>query len=362
MIFYIDEFLGILSAISCYALFDMKKILICVVLLLVVLGLGGGVGYYFLVIKPASTTATPVTETVPEVATPPPLSLSGNTFAVPAMQGVTTKLDMLSQTSRRDYPMGRFTSVDGTIRGSLVAFDEFVSAYENNVRAVPIAVDTGAGATFYYLAILEGDDMRHATSVPLDDRIKVSSVTRSGDLVTVSYYVHDRGQAMEEMPNVGTSAIINIATGAVVQAGRHPASEVSMGDIFEGKYFWITTTYADGKIVKPDDLDHFALGIANDSVTLETDCNTGTGSFTAGATSPAPFTVSALSITKKTCGSQYESEYFTMFGKVTTYSKTEAGKLILHFADGGKMDFIAASKKEGYLHPAPATSTATSTR
>ncbi len=340
----------------------MKKILIIGVLLVMVLALGGGVAYYFLVMKPQSEIVAVVPVVVPEVPPPAPLSLSGKVFTVPGMNGVTTKLDMLSQTSRRDYPMGRFDSVDGTVHGSLVAFDEFVSTYENNRRAVPIAVDTGSNTTLYYLAILEGDDMRHATSVPIGDRIKVSGISRVGDEVTVSYYVHARGQGMEEMPSIGTSAVVNIVTGAVVQAGRTPANEVSMMDIFESKYFWIKTTYADGKVVKPENLDYFALNITNDHATLETDCNSATGSFTAGVGSPAPFTLGALTPTKKPCSSQYEGEYIGMFGKVATYSKATEGKLVLHFADGGTMDFIASSKKEVYLHPDAATSTATSTK
>jgi hypothetical protein len=340
----------------------MKKIFIIGLLSILVLALGGGAGYYFLVVKPKMDAPATVPQATTDTSAQAPVSLTGKLFTVPDMQGATTTLDLLSPTTRRDYPMGRFTTPDGKVSGKLVAFDEFISTYANNRRAVPVAVDTGAGTTPYYLAILEGDDMRYATSVLIADRIRISSISREGDVVTLSYYVHDKGQAMEEIPTVGTSVIVNIVTGALLQAGRTPASEVSMTDIFESKYFWIATTYADGKVVKPETLDYYMMNIASDHLTLDTDCNSASGSFTAGTNAPAPFTVGTLTPTKKPCSGQYEGEYFTMFGKVATYSKEDAGKLTLHFTDGGTMDFVSAAGKEAFLHPVAATTTGTSSK
>jgi heat shock protein HslJ len=256
--------------------------------------------------------------------------------------------------------MGQFTSVDGKITGKLAIIDDFVTPYFNNHRAVPMLVTTGSADERYYLTILEGDDMRYATSVPIGDHIKITDVSRKDDEVTVQYLVHDKNQAMEDIPIVGTSAIINIATGVLLQAGRNPATEEVIADKFTGKYYWISTKNADGSVVQPDVADYFAISFGGTNITLSTDCNTGGSTISVGAGSSTTFTVGAIDITKKPCSSRFEGQYFAMFGKVVSYSEPSAGKLILKFADGGSMVFLTEAEKNA-PSPAVATSTATGT-
>jgi META domain len=339
----------------------MKKLLIIGSLGLLVLGALGGGGYYvYMQIQPKDDNEIIVVDTTVGKPKPPEFSVTGKVYEVPGMGGVTTTINALFPSSRRDYPMGRFTSADGVVEGKLVVIDEFVSPYFNNRRAVPFAVEQGGSGTFYYLAVLEGDDLRYVTSVPIGDRIKITNISRKDDNVTLSYLVHDKNQPMSDVPTVGTDAIVNIATGVMVQAGRNPQTEASVADKFTGRYFWLRTEYADGKVVKPDSLDYFTLGFSGENVTLETDCNTGGAPLTLGAGSSTVFIVGAVDATKKTCSSQYEVEYFAMFGKVATYSVFPGGKLTLTFADGGSMQFISAAEKEASLNPV-ATTTATTT-
>jgi len=341
--------------------FRMKKLLIFWVLGLMVLGALGGGGYYaYLQLQPKEDHTVIVVDTTVGKPKPPEFSITGKVLVVPNMGGVTTTIDALFPTSRRDYPMGRFTSLDGKVQGRLVVYEDFVSPYFNNRRAVPISVNTGGAEEQYYLAILEGDALRHATSVAIGDRLKLTSISRQNEEVTLSYYIHDRHQAMEEIPLISTSAVVNIASGVLVQAGRNPATEETIADKFTGKYFWVSTKYADGKVVKPDNLDYFALGFGPTNVVLETDCNTGGSPLTLGAGSSTTFKIGAVDITKKTCSSQYESEYFAMFGKVVSYTQSKDGKLTLTFDDGGTMQYIAESEKNT-PHTAVATSTASST-
>ncbi len=338
----------------------MKKLLIFGMLALVLLGGAGGGGYYLYQLKhQPEDHSIIVVDSVHGQPVPPPFSITGKILAVPNMTGVTTTLDLLFPTSRRDFPMGRFTSPDGAVKGRLVVYDEFVSPYAGNRRAVPISVNTGGAEEVYYLALLEGDEMRHATSVPIGDRIKISAIARQGDTVTLSYFVHDKNQSLDDIPTIGTSAVVNIATGLLVQAGRNPQTEVTVADKFTGTYFWVSTTYADGKVIKPDTLDYFTLGFSGNTVTLGTDCNTGGAPLTIGAGSSTVFTVGTVDATKKTCGSQYETEYFAMFGKVATYSQSAGGKLTLTFADGGTMQFIAEANKQNALPATASSSTAT---
>ena len=340
----------------------IKIVLFSFISILIFGALGGGGYYIYRQQHPAADHSIIVVDTTVGKPVPPAFSVIGRVFTVPDMKGVTTTLSLLFPTSRRDYPMGRFTSIDGTVTGHVVAYDDFVSPYFNNRRALPISVSTGATDERFYLAVLEGDDLRHATSVPIGDHIKISTITRQDDVVTVSYFVHDKNQSLDEVPSVGTSAIVNIASGVLVQSGRNPQTEVVVADKFTGKYFWVSTTNADGKIVKPDSLDYFTLEFSGSAITLGTDCNIGGAPLTVGAGSSTLFTVGAIDATKKTCSSQYEGAYFAMFGKVVTYSQQNGGKLTLKFADGGTMQFIAEAAKTAALNPVAATSSASTTK
>lgn len=317
----------------------MKKIGIVALIGLCVLAAGIAAAYFFLNEMPGITAPVAPTETVVTVSNE--VSFKGKLFSVPPGDGLTTTLDLLSPTTRRDYPMGRYQSADGLVQGTLVVLDEFVSSYENNIRAVPIAVNEGGSGEFFYLAVLEGDDMRHATSLPLGDRIKITSVMRAGDQVTVNYNIHDRNQAMAEAPSVSTTAIIDIATGVVVQAGRNPATEtVIVTKNFTGAYLWVDTTYTDGKVVKPVDPKRFMLTFDANRLVLETDCNTGGATFTAGAGTSTVFTVDAIAATKMFCQSNQESEYFAMFTQVREYTESLDGTLTLSLVEPtGSMTF-----------------------
>ena len=324
----------------------MKKILIFVIVLVLLLGGAGAAGYYFLVLQKQPDHSIIVVDSAQMPVAPPAFSLANRVFVVPDMNGVTTTLNLVAPTASRDYPMGRFIATDGVGQGTLVAVDAFVSPYENSRRAVPIAVNAGGSGEFYYLAVLEGDEMRHATSVPIGDRIKITSVTRSGDQVTISYYVHDRNQPLAEVPTVSTTAIVDIATGALIQAGRNPATEeVVITKNFTGKYRWVKTTLASGQVVTPLVADRFVLTFDTNQLSLETDCNTGGTTFTVGTGSSTSFTVGAIATTKMFCTSSQEADYFAQIGKVANYHETTNGTLTLQAADGATMEFAPIKSK-----------------
>lgn len=325
----------------------MKNIIIIFCFLALFAAAGGGA---YLVMtkldtKGIDTPYAPIGSSTPEVLQG--ATLQGKTLSVPDMPEVTTTLDFVAATARRDNPMGRFTSSDGVVSGTLVAYDDFLTEGNNNRRAVPIAVNQGGSGEFYYLAILEGDDMRHATSLPIGDRIRLDSITQTGNQVTVNYFVHDRGQALAEAPTVNTTAIFDIGAGTVVQAGRNPLNEeVIVVKTFSGKYFWKETKGSDGVAVVPTKPETFTLIFEAGNLSLGTDCNSAGAGYTVGTGSSTEFTIAELAATSMFCESSQESIYFDAMRKVGTYQEALDGTLTFGLRDNaGTITFVPAVKK-----------------
>lgn len=274
------------------------------------------------------------------IVQPVQVPMKGKTFTVPEQDGVSVVLDLVSPTAKRDYPMGKFTASDG-VAGTMYALDDFTSAYENNRRVVPIAVKSGTPDSRYFLAVLEGDDMRHATSVPIANNIKITSITRTGDHVSVNYLVHARGQVIDAVPEVSTTAIFDIATGATIQLGRNPATEEEViVKNLAGTYRWKETVYEDKTLV-PSMPDVFTLTFDANRISLETDCNTGGAEFTLGSGSSTDFTVGEIATTKMFCESAEEGPYFEMFTHIVSYSEASNGTIVFMLKEpAGAMTFV----------------------
>jgi hypothetical protein len=323
----------------------MKKIILIIIVVLLLCG-AGGAGYYFFVYK-----ATPKSTYTPKdltglIVLPVEIPLQGKTFSVPDMEGVSTTLTFVSSTPKRDYPMGRFTSPDGVVEGTLVAQDDFVSDLINGRRAVPIVVSQGGSGEFYYLAILEDDGttMRHIASVPLGDRIRVTEITNNGTQVTLTYLVYDRGQAFAETPRVVTSAIVDIASGALIQAGRNPLAESILGDkIFRGVYVWQETVTGD-TTVRPEKPDAFMLTFDANALRLDTDCNSASAPYKALFGSSTEMTVETLAKTSKFCESNQEGIYFDMIQSITSYTETGTA-ITFTLKDDSTMTFMVKGKE-----------------
>jgi len=324
------------------------KNLVIIVCFLALFGAAGAAAYFLMSTLTTSgpeTTYQPIGSSTPEMLSG--TTLQGKSLRVPEMPEVTVKLDFVAATARRDNPMGRFTSVDGVVSGTLVAFDDFLTAGVNNRRAVPIAVNEGGSGDFYYLAILEGDDMNHATSLPLGDRIRLESISQTGNQVTVTYLVHDRGQAMAELPSVSTTAIFDITAPSILQAGRVPMDEeVIIVKTFSGKYFWKETVGADGTKVIPSKPDTFTLIFEAGNLSLGTDCNSAGAAYTVGTGSSTEFTMAELASTAMFCESSQESVYFDVMSKVASYTESLDGTLKFGLRDNaGTITFTPAIKK-----------------
>lgn len=317
---------------------NIKKI-ICVMVggVLVVGGVAAG---YWLVWRDTPT-PTRKERDLSGVVLPVAVPLRGQLFTVPEQSDTTVILDLVSPTATRDYPMGRFAVATGTGQGTLVALDDFVTAEVAGKRAVPIAVNLGGTGTFYYLAILESSngELRHLSSLPLGDRIKVTGVTVDNNLVTVNYLVHDRTQALAEIPSVATSAIVDVTTATLVQAGRQPwLEEVIVTKEMRGTYEWQKTVSPDGSEVVPSQAAVFTLTFDINRLSLTTDCNSGSAEFTPPTGSSTALTVGPIVSTKMFCESSEEAPYFAMIADVTSFTEVTAG-IELQLSDGRTMYF-----------------------
>jgi heat shock protein HslJ len=325
----------------------MKKIIIAVVALLLVVAMVAA-GYYFFTYDDGYGDPRPPKDLTGIVVPPVEFPLAGKTFVVPGVDASSSSkvaLDLVSPTATRDYPMARFTDSAG-IMNMLVALDDFTTPSENNIRAVPIVVTSSEIAQSYYLAILEGDELNHTTSLPIGDMIKIQSVTRSGNLVTVSYLVHDRLQAVTEVPSIPTTAIFDVAGKQVTQMGRVPKNEEFIETkSFVGEYLWQETVASDGIKITPGKPDMFTLLFDANRISLGTDCNTGSANFSASSGSSTKFTIEAIAQTKMFCDSSQEGVYFEMISKITNYQESSDGTLIFTQKDNGKIIFTPKTKK-----------------
>jgi len=325
----------------------MKKVLIIggVIFCLAAIGTGA---YYFL--KPSSKygEAPPKKDLAGIIVPPVVYPLNGKTFVVPNTENISVNLTALAPSPTRDYPMGQYDAGDGVNRGTLVALDFFTTENINGRRAVPIVVNQGGKGEFVYLAIMtdDGASLSHVASIPLGDRISVRNIKAEGSVVSVTYFVHDRGQAMAEFPTVETTAIIDIGTGQVIQAGRTPGSEAYVETkTFSGIYKWVETEYEDGEVVRPVVADVYTMQFSTNQLQLATDCNSGSATFVATAGSSTVFTVDTIAATKMFCESVQETAYFEMIGSIAEYSEADDGTLKFVLGDTtATMTFVPVAR------------------
>ncbi len=301
----------------------------------------GALGAYWFFVyeppKPERPKRDPYAFTVPPVAYP----MNGYTFMVPEQLATSVVLDMIAPSTRRDYPMGRFTVATGTGMGSLHVIDDMASPIVDGRQVVPMIVENGGSGSQVYLAVLDvtGSPARHVSSILLGDRIRIESLTLSGTTATVAYLVHDRGQVLTDIPTVNTTAIVDITTNTFVQEGRKPwLEEVVVFKEFKGDYRW-KETRGSADVVAPGVPEKFTLRFDTNRVTLGTDCNTASAEFTPPAGSSTAMAFTNLAQTKMFCQSAEEALYFDMITKVTSFVE-EGNTLTFSLSDNRTMEFV----------------------
>ncbi len=303
----------------------------------------GGVALYFSGVLEAKKTSSPSQpKDLTGIIVPPVMfSMRDKTFVVPESDLVVS-LNLISPSSRHDYPMARFTTASG-VNGTLVAYDDFATQPEAGYQVVPIGLSYETGKNDVFLAILEVTDsgVTHVSSLPIGFNPTIRTVNRSGNQVTVTYAVHDRTQIPGEPPRVETTAIFDIATNAVVQAGRDPRTEIpKVVKNFKGSYLWKETEKSDGSIVTPVVPNTYTLTFDANRISLGTDCNSGGAEFTPPEASSTELVFGAIAATEMFCEKTQESEYFQMIAAVKKYTEHSSGVLEFGLDGGGTMTFI----------------------
>ncbi len=330
----------------------MKKIIIAVVALILLAG-AGTAGYYFFVRDDAHYVPRPPKDLSGIVVPPIAYSMKGKTFSIPNEASSSVILDLVSPTAKYDYPMGRFVTADGARVITLTAQDDFATEVENKVQAVPIIVTEG-GLQNNFLAILEGDNLDHVASLPIGQMIKIQTVVRAGNQVTINYLVHDRGQELAEVPKIQTTALFDIVTKQVMQAGRTPASETYIAvKSFVGEYLWKTTKFSDGKTVIPRKDGVFTLQFDANRISLGTDCNTGSALYKAETGSSTSFTIEPIDSTKMFCEPGQEGEYFSMMQSVLDYDEEADGTIVFTLKDDALMTFTPKKSQPEFATTTP---------
>lgn len=339
----------------------MKQVLIALIGL-VVLGGFGFAAYTFLPQEDKYADAIYPRDITGAAVEPVAVSMRDQSFMVPttstSSETVVT-LNLVQPSATRNYPMARFDTLEQS--GILWAFDDHTTEVTSGLRAVPIAVATSSDIPMYYLAVLEDDGgaMRHVTSLPLDEGIRIRDLSLQGTLVTVAYQTHARGQDMAAVPTENTSAIIDIATARIVQAGRQPRFEiVETVRSFAGAYVWLDTVYAD-RTVEPVAPGAFTLTFDGRRLRLATDCNDGTTDFEPPVGSSTAMTVDVVTATDRFCTSEQEDDYFAMIEAITAVDALGDDGYAFRLADGEAVMNFAPQGRE--LEFAPTADEATTT-
>jgi hypothetical protein len=318
----------------------MKKIVLIAAAVILLAGAAGAAYWYFL--KPEAKSTRPKRDPNAWVVPPVQYPMKGRQFVVPDQPDTIVTLDMIAPSTKHDYPMGKYAVASGTSEGQIFAMDDLATALENGLRAVPIVVSGGGSGSFVYLAVVEesGDTFKHTKSLFLGDRIRILTVTRSGNQVTVVYNVHDQNQDMAEVPSLQTTAIVDISNGTFVQEGRKPWLEkLEAPKTFLGEYRWVQTVATNGDVQKPTKTEAFTLKFDGPRIALGTDCNSGSAEVTLPRGSSTALTIGAIAATKMFCESAEEGPYFSMIGLITAYEEVSADELHFILSDGRTMEF-----------------------
>jgi len=320
-----------------------KKIVysIGVVLVLAVIGMGGYFGAPYVLPK-KSVPPPPRKDLTGIIVAPVAFPLKGYQMQVPDVDGQLVTLNLVSPSAKRDFPMARFSHASTAKETTLVAYDDLVSDEVAGWRSVPISLTPRSASTQWYLARLRlvDEEWQHVDSIYIGEDLKISTVKIKAENVEINYLVHDRNQVPTEVPSVSTTAIISLLTGEVVQAGRVPKTEAVIAyKRFSGEYLWEKTINTESEVITPVKADAFTLRFDGNRIQLETDCNSGSATF---STEPLPantFSVAPIATTMMFCESVQEAEYFDMVKNIVTYDDTE-GVLTFTLTDASQMIFI----------------------
>lgn len=208
-----------------------------------------------------------------------------------------------------------------------------------------VTQETGGSGTFFYIVAALNTEQGYVGSdaVFLGDRIAPQSTHMgTGNIIVVNYAERALGESFAVRPSVGKSIwlLFNPQTmqfGEVAQNFEGEADPARMRLDMQ-TWHWVSTTYGDGKLVKPVDSKKFALTFREGKVfSASTDCNGVGGEYT---TSGNKISFERMMSTLMYCEGSQEGEFAKMLSEIGSYHFTSRGELVFDLKfDSGVMVF-----------------------
>ena len=140
--------------------------------------------------------------------------------------------------------------------------------------AVVLATDAGGTGTFFDLALLSKGTggWVNTDTVPLGDRVKVSSIEIGDDGVAVNMTMHGPGEPMC-CPTLAVKKRYAVQGDRLVPvAGETGKNDIS--PVVGALWQWVQTLYNDGKKFAPSDPKQYTLQFRDDgTLNIRADCN-----------------------------------------------------------------------------------------
>ncbi len=193
--------------------------------------------------------------------------------------------------------------------------------------------ETGGSGVFYYLvvALNKVDGYVGSHAIFLGDRIAPQTTEiGKGNIIVVNYADRNPGESFAVAPSVGKSIWLLLDTntlqfGEVAQnfEGEADPSKMTLG---MKPWTWISTTYSDGKEIKPVGTKKFILTLKSDKTfSATTDCNGVGGEYVVNQNL---ISFSKMVSTQMYCEGAKEGDFTKMLSQVDSYFFTSKGELV----------------------------------
>ncbi len=204
---------------------------------------------------------------------------------------------------------------------------------------------TGGSGTFYYVVASLNTVSGYVGSSGflLGDRIAPQTTEMGkGNVIVVNYADRRLGESFAVQPSVGKSVWLLLDTktmqfGEVAQnfEGEADPARMTLG---MKTWNWISTTYSDGKSVKPKAENKFTLTLKSDKTfSATTDCNSVGGEYTVTGNK---LVFSRMLSTMMFCEGSQEQDFVKMLGGIDSFMFTSKGELVLELKmDSGSVVF-----------------------
>lgn len=207
----------------------------------------------------------------------------------------------------------------------------------------------GGSGTFYYVvaALNKENGYVGGEGLLLGDRIapqttEMSKNPNTPNVIVVNYADRNAGESFAVRPSVGKSIWLKLDTktmqfGQVEQnfSGEADPNRMTLG---MKTWNWVSTTYNDGKTVKPAALNKFTLTFKDaKTFSATTDCNSIGGEY---MINQGAIAFSKMFSTKMYCEGSQEQDFTKMLEQAQIYLFTSKGELVFDLRyDSGSMIF-----------------------